>query len=380
MVLNKKECLKITFTLVVYLILLGLFIEFFFIDQISDYLKGRFTVSSRNEEADTLEFPTITLCMYPATKTSVGIKYGFEKFNDKFNKEVPSSTLAERLDELSYTLHQDFQLINAGREFKVGLNIANSFIVDPGEQVDLFTFDLQPLKTYHYGTCYKLQPQFEVTKFPTRISFIVALNSTMLKPEDLPKSVILHFTSNETWIGLADNVWPQVKPLTKTINFRKEFTQIKLSVNEQRFQEGVEDNQACLKNLLLKQNCTKHCNVLSFAGEDFPTCQTVKELNCMWNNSILASTEYMDCYKSKLVTTFSLQQRIENPLNKGTDDYSTEIYIGMWSKIKQTQEEVPLMTEQDLIGSVGGSMGLFFGFSISASLFFWLKKGLDRLF
>ena len=43
-------------------------------------------------------------------------------------------------------------------------------------------------------------------------------------------------------------------------------------------------------------------------------------------------------------------------------------------------ERARMMTEADLIGSVGGSMGLFFGFSISASLFFWLKKGLDRLF
>ena len=381
MTFQKKTYLKISISLTIYVLLAGLFIHFFFTDQIDAYLKKRLTVSTRYEEADVLEFPTISICMDPATKTSVSKKYGFQRFSDKFHKEVPNSTLTERLEELSYTLHRDFQFINNGQELKLGLNVIKSLIVDPGEKANDFMFDLQPIKTYHYGTCYRLQPQFQVKKFPLRITLVVALNSALLNPEDVPESVVLHFTSNQTWIGITDNVWPQTfNPLTEIVHFKKEITQIRLLVNEQRFQEGVGDNQDCLKDLLLKQNCTVHCNVLSFTGNDFPTCETVEELNCMWSNSILASTKYKNCYKTKLATTYSLQQRIENPFNKDIDMFSTEIFIGMWSRLRQTQEEVPLMTFQDLIGSVGGSMGLFFGFSISTSLFFWLKKGLDRLF
>ena len=58
---------------------------------------------------------------------------------------------------------------------------------------------------------------------------------------------------------------------------------------------------------------------------------------------------------------------------------TTELYMGFWSSIKEIQEELPLLTTQDFIGSVGGTLGMFFGFSISASLLFFIDKCLDRI-
>ena len=37
-------------------------------------------------------------------------------------------------------------------------------------------------------------------------------------------------------------------------------------------------------------------------------------------------------------------------------------------------EEVEILTLQDLIGSVGGSLGMFFGFSISATILYYIDK------
>ena len=41
---------------------------------------------------------------------------------------------------------------------------------------------------------------------------------------------------------------------------------------------------------------------------------------------------------------------------------------------EEVEEEVPLLTTEDFIGSIGGSLGMFFGFSLSASLFFCINK------
>ena len=77
-------------------------------DQLNAFLENRSSISSRHETAAALEFPTITLCIEPATKLSEAKKYGFTNINDKFYKEIPNSTLQERFDAMSYILNKDF--------------------------------------------------------------------------------------------------------------------------------------------------------------------------------------------------------------------------------------------------------------------------------
>ena len=98
----------------------------------------------------------------------------------------------------------------------------------------------------------------------------------------------------------------------------------------------------------------------------------------MWKH-LWESDEYRNCYKINHAMIYSRQQRIEHPYHELSNVSSTEIYIGMWSKLKTIQEEVPLLTVQDLIGSVGGSLGMFFGFSLSTTLFCSLDKVLSRI-
>ena len=40
--------------------------------------------------------------------------------------------------------------------------------------------------------------------------------------------------------------------------------------------------------------------------------------------------------------------------------------IGVWTFFTHVKEEIYVITFADLIGSLGGSLGMFFGFSISA--------------
>ena len=47
---------------------------------------------------------------------------------------------------------------------------------------------------------------------------------------------------------------------------------------------------------------------------------------------------------------------------------------------KEVQVEVKLLTTEDFIGSVGGSLGMFFGFSIYATFLYCIDKALNRFF
>ena len=77
---------------------------------------------------------------------------------------------------------------------------------------------------------------------------------------------------------------------------------------------------------------------------------------------------------TKKATIYSLNDRNENPLHNDKNVLKTDIFIGMNSMKKVVKEEVFVLTLQDLIGSVGGSLGLFFGFSFSAVFFACINK------
>ena len=59
---------------------------------------------------------------------------------------------------------------------------------------------------------------------------------------------------------------------------------------------------------------------------------------------------------TKKATYYSLNYRKENPYHKDKNTLKTDVYIGITSMQKVIKEEVFVLTLQDLIGSVGGSL------------------------
>ena len=143
-----------------------------------------------------------------------------------------------------------------------------------------------------------------------------------------------------------------------------------LMFQEEFFQDGKESSADCLKEVFERQNCSHPCWVTTIPG--VPFCQTTKEFNCI--EHVWRSQEFLDCVMTKKATYYSLNYRKENPYHKDKNTLKTDVYIGITSMQKVIKEEVFVLTLPDLIGSVGGSLGLFFGFSFSALLFSCLKR------
>ena len=372
--MQKKTCVKILLIVTIYSALTACFVFFFMIDQLTAFIKGRTTVSQRLESADILQFPTLIFCMNPATKLSVSKKYGFKTYRDKFNVEVNNSYLDDRFNELSYILNRDYVItstVDDDMKLKEGLNIISEL-----RGPDKYNFNVEPIRTFYHGTCTKIEPNFEVTRVPLRFELEVTINDNIVELDDKPKYINLHFTSNKTWIGLTDYIFPQLTPPSEDISFQQEFTNFILREEEKYFDEGVENNRKCLHDyLILSRNCTFKCNTLSYG--DLPTCKTIAQLKCMKGTGF--GTEYNDCYKTPKASTYKVD-RVENPYHVDINESSTKLYIGMWSRIKEIQEEVPLLSPQDFIGSIGGSLGMFFGFSFSATLLSCIEKFLNKVF
>ena len=155
------------------------------------------------------------------------------------------------------------------------------------------------------------------------------------------------------------------------IDFEKEFTKFVTKVIEKQYNNGIYDNGVCMEKLVKSSNCTNKCHILSYANS-LPFCKSAKDLQCIWDN--LNMSTYADCFRTKLAVTYNVQQRIDTPLHKDINRSTTTVYVSLLSMEKEIQEEVPLLTTQDFIGSIGGSLGMFFGFSFSATFFFCIDK------
>ena len=363
---QRKDWLRRLSKTFIFLSLVSSFVLFFLKDQIIAFAKKRSTISSRFEHAKALQFPTLVLCLDPATKLTVAQKYGFERRNDKFKIDVPGSYLYEVFHEITYLLNRDFEVnFHHGEKLKHGQMLIQEYRGDRE-----FLFDVQDLRTYTFGICVKLEPKFEVFEAPLRFVFTLSLKPG-LNPKDQPKSLAMHFTSNRTWINVVGAMYPQFKSQTEIVDFEKEYTHFFTKVIEKQYDSGTIYNLECVEKVLKSSNCTNRCEILSYI-DNLPFCESAKDLQCMWFN--INYTIYTDCFKTKSAITYSLQQRIENPIHKDINRSSTTIYVALWSMEKEIQEEVPLLTTQDFIGSIGGSLGMFFGFSFSASFFFCIDK------
>ena len=107
----RKQLLLFFIKFSFYCILVLTFVRFYLNDQFRDFFEKRTTVTTKFEEAQALEFPTLTFCIHPAGKTSVAEKFGLNNFADIFVKKASSNlSITQRFGTISYELNQDFEI------------------------------------------------------------------------------------------------------------------------------------------------------------------------------------------------------------------------------------------------------------------------------
>ena len=170
---TKWLVIRTIFRVTLYFILLVFFVYFYMKDQMSDYIINRSTVASRIEEANGLQFPTITLCMHPAQKPSVAKEFDYMWFWAVFRKNINSTlTLPQRYAKLHYLLNRDYEL-------KFYINTGWVQIKDGKNQVEEYGFGVDNIATWREGFCTKIVPKFQVTRIPFHFYMNVSLNQNL---------------------------------------------------------------------------------------------------------------------------------------------------------------------------------------------------------
>ena len=380
---EKKLIYKYLCRINLFILLAILFVVFYMQDQMSDYLLKRTTIATRFEEKDTLVFPTLTACMTNGQKTSVARKFGVDMnwellYDADILERSNSKNISEVRNQLSYILNRDFEIVWITTDMGQ-LTEKHTQLKEGKNKLGDIELDVEPIFSMRYLTCYKIQMNpGEVRMGITALQFL----QTVENPEDRSKGIELLLSSNNTWMGITRAVWPQFKPTIDHIPFDSGFHELKLSHVDHRFQSGVNDTRDCVTALHDAQNCSIKCSILSY--DNLPPCQFPNESICMLQSPYANFSEFSKCFFYKNFLTFDVAHvkypnhtMLESPSIWPSSMVTMSIFL--WSPKMEIKEEIRIITESSLIGSLGGSLGMFFGLSFFTHLNFILEKLIDHI-
>ena len=333
----------------------------------SDFFKRRTTIASRREEVKALEPPTFTICLDPPFKASEYSAYKLNYPNEISWYDFPNETLGQRFDKVSFQLGTDFHI-----SYIIQLN---------GEPITWWPhrplkndeyFAIHPIQTYRHGTCTKIQPRFTIISEPFSLWLYLNLDLS-LESIDEPSKFIIYMTSNNTWQSVGDLSFGRSTPSKVELDL-KTYTSYVAQTIEYVFDKGLESSEDCWKSHLKNSNCTTLCQYFSVGN--LPMCNTSQEVHCI-RNVALKQNLYKICNEKKNFLNFNGDLTKVSQYNPPGNDTIFEFFIP--SLTKEIKEEIDIITLSDLIGSVGGSLGMFFGFSMSASAFYFMEKCIMKI-
>ena len=109
---------------------------------------------------------------------------------------------------------------------------------------------------------------------------------------------------------------------------------------------------------------------------EVPKCHTFDENKCMIQEFYqLLQNEIANCSPPKYDTQYEGNIiREEHLVSNNSSDRSVMATFRYESRIKTLKEEIRIHDEASLVGSLGGTLGLFIGFSFHGFICYWIDK------
>ena len=368
---NRSQILKNLVKVILLLALFTSFLRFYFINETNEYLKGSTTFASRTEKVDKFNLPVLVICFEPNYKPSI-YGNGSTDFSYLFDKDdLKEMNLIDMLQSASYKLKEDVKI---ELEITDG-NVTQRFVLEDGKkQLDNFQIHSYKIYTYMHGSCYVIENTKEVGPWVTFDLFVKDLNS---ENGDKLSNINVFVASPETWYGIITLSWPFFELKQQSLYFNKLYW-IDMKVTNISYQNGYKSIENCIENLMATHNGCKKCSPFFFFSKSkkLMSCQSIEDNKCWYCWSFYGKNynEYKRCLKPRQTTLYNAESK---PLKKSSPRRETvELTFTYSSDQIKIKEETLIIGTSSYIGSVGGSLGLFLGFSV----FTYLSCFIDKLF
>ena len=355
-----------------FLALFALFLKYYFLNTYINYVKGSTTFSTKSEEITKMDQFYIVLCIKdPRFKPSItkqfsSIQSGF-RYDDNLLYKIPrKGSIWQVIEHITYQVDKDYNIKIQLENWEENSNISGGL-------------DFESIATYRNGMCTLIKPNVSLPSNYGRYQIQVKF-SPNLKDEDLPKTVKMAFTSASGWHGFVLDDWPDFKPNVYDIQIKKNNTSFwffKLAQTDFLFTKGSEDFNTCFMDHLAKNvgNCEEICYPIVFNFlPNVSACNTVKDFLCISNLTVDSRQKRYECLHQKKQVQINADETENGIVQNNQTGFAMQIYSSKSTKV--VQEEILVITTEEFIGSVGGSLGLFVGFSF----FTYLSDFLEFLF
>ena len=343
------------------------------------------------ENEDGIMCPAITLCFDPPLKKTIIQLYNlsttlYGSFVE-FKQDHPNTTVEQIFYESTFILGKDFKMKMSNYEYKLtelqeGNN--NSIAISENEQGMV---QVERIYGWPAGLCYKVLPKFKLqTKF---YLFITLTFTDSLAKVNKPKKVKTFITSNSNSYGVIGGAWVEGDVYYTSISVHKAAKMGRVSLKAVGY-KAHPSTSVCSKslsyyecvgtNFLRKEhfkNCSNFCVPIIWksiiklvTNETFTICETFKENYCMATlMDYFFTHESRQCQESCEILKYSGKKVSDGTYYSGSN---VELAILFTSANLIEYEEYLIYDWIGMIGSIGGSLGLFIGFSFRDFLTYFI--------
>ena len=375
--LKNLRILKIFLKLLMFLILMGIFTSFYLHQEARDFIKKRQTFSSRGETVEWLSIPGIVFCPDPGIKPSIADQYGYKLDDPSFLWKDRNETYAK----FNLTIWQAYNQLtyHANLDYQLTFEFSQTF----GEetyQSDLNPTSQKEIALYSHGMCSLIT--FSQMVEP---NILWKMDVRYKRNQDTPQGFKVFVSTPDTLHGLLIDEWAHEKLILDEFKYSFDVGKyVYLSLNAAEIgyltaSSSYDSPDECIQNYLNSSPCSFKCFPVIFNYMDFPPCSTKDEVWCMLSEVYGSKKmQFYDCLKPNQATIYRVTDVTYNEPEPRKDTMTVKFVYQ--SNVRMLHEQVYVISWTSFIGNVGGSLGLFFGFSFLSACFHCINKSFGKLF
>ena len=345
------------------------------------------TLKTFDEDEIGIKSPAFAICMEPQWKKEILEKYNitsgfFMLQKGSFEHLKDKKTMKEIITEASFRINKDFNIAITTYQpplydNSTYLDIGTNIFVRNGNE---FSINVTDVFSVQKGMCYIIQSNLYIsTKYSYILSVILQNDNITQKPNQMQFTV----TSDDDAFGIVVGLWGDVEQLTiPNIQFDNKTTMIDLRETVKTRISNCNKNgkpyQKCLAtefvNLKKSSNCPGKCTPMAIksyqekyfgAGEILETCNNLENEACFMRNLQTFTENITQCESQCMVKEYLAgPQFLDQPSELYLDDGDrADLLLLSTSRTRHVMKEYRVYDTTGMIGTVGGSLGLFLGFS-----------------
>jgi hypothetical protein len=377
-----------------FITLFSVFFFLFFWQVVVQYLEKYTNLAKIAERVNTVEAPTLAICS--GWKTYLMEKYKitplvFMKRPTGENNIPKNLTVRKLYDEVTHELNRDFSIsVSNILSHPISLNIGVN-IIKEGEHVQKYLVK-ENLST-HNGKCYVIIPnQLEMKPMSDTWSVAIARNITS-ENKDMDK-VFIQISSNDTINTLNFKISGVTNEVTEHTFTEEKTGYLGIDYTEKNMEFIKDCSEVTFFRCFAKKinetskfNCSKKCipiyaqSVMENINHDIPQCSNNDEEYCMiglenYKKYMELKSECLKQCKNK-VAILDMERILSKPVFH-IGDVQLDMYFHMAPE-RLSYKEYLIYDGITMFGSIGGSLGLFVGFSLFDSLSLVLDYCLKKM-